>query len=141
MVPAVTGEYAGTTLADVDVILDRLAELSGQRHVGADNEKALIAKVIAFSIDGLEREHISVRVEADMAANEWYVPLREATDRAVALVVEHWKIVGTLAARLVEVKQIHGPQLIAFLDELNCPTPGVEIPWLHHNPFRRNPPQ
>jgi hypothetical protein len=121
MVPEVGGpEVDGEISADVDVINNLMAELIGHRC--ADTSK-VVAQVIALSIVGLDRKFINVRVETDDLAvsDEWYVPLREAVDRAIGVVREHRDMVDALATNLLEVGQMSGPEVLAFLDGVNCP--------------------
>lgn len=123
MVPEVGGpEVDGEISADVDVINNLMAELIGHRC--ADTSKAVVAQVIALAIVGLDRKFINVRVETDDLAvsDEWYVPLREAVDRAIGVVREHRNMVDALATNLLEVGQMSGPEVIAFLGGVNCPT-------------------
>jgi hypothetical protein len=122
MVPEVGGpEVDGEISADVGVINNLMAELIGHRC--ADTSKAVVAQVIALAIVGLDRKFINVRVETDDLAvsDEWYVPLREAVDRAICVVREHRNMVDALATNLLEVGQMSGPEVIAFLDGVNCP--------------------
>jgi hypothetical protein len=109
----------GPGLGDAEGIVDLLNELIGYRCANTDDEIVLVAKAIALSLVGVEWGTIkSILEDSGLAVvDEWYVPLREATDQAVALVGEHWQIVHALARRLLRDKQITGLDVKALLDE------------------------
>ena len=73
--------------------------------------------------------------------DEWYVPLRDAVERARKTVRElrQWRTIDALAKRLLRDKQISGPDTKAFLDINGCPCPPakpVSSPlemWTHFN--------
>jgi hypothetical protein len=143
MVPEATGD-GSIGVADVDSVLDLLAELNGHRFADTDYQKAAVGKVVSLAILGLERKFIEVRIGTDLVvSDEWYVPLRDALDRTHTTVRENWKIIDALATHLIEVKQMPGPEVIAFLDDAGCPTirkaKTVDDPlfWTHCNPFKK----
>jgi len=118
MFPDISAVGDGNIATDVEFIIDRMPELSADTN----DRRKIVAGITVAAIVGLDRDGINgLGTEALPVSDEWYAPLREATDRAVALVWKHWDIVDALAKRLLEVRHIPGPELIAFLDNEKCP--------------------
>lgn len=125
-------------IGDIGDVVDLLGELTGHRCANTDKAKEILAHIVGLAGAGLTRKNINARLGTDdsVICDEWYVPLRQAVDKSSSLVREHWRVVGTLALRLLSDRQMSGDQVRAFLDVEKCPTPPAKPRrWLTGNPF------